>query len=95
MPAHFPNDFIYYQINISDSEDQDLYFYYKDAINFIKESIKVFIHCVAGVSRSPSMLIAYLIKEENMKFDKAFDFVKGKRKNINPNKNFLNQLQLL
>ena len=35
---------------------------------------------MAGVSRSVSLLLAYLIKHRNMGFHDAFDFVKRKRR---------------
>lgn len=37
-------------------------------------------HCIAGVSRSVSMVIAYFIKEHGMHYDEAYRLVKSKRK---------------
>ncbi len=46
-----------------------------------------------GISRAPTVAIAYLIKFEAMGFDHAFDHVKRKSDKIDPNIGFLIQLQ--
>lgn len=35
---------------------------------------------MAGVSRSVSLFLAYLIKHKNMKYNDAYDLVKAKRR---------------
>lgn len=62
--------------------------------NELKEGNKVLVHCIAGISRSASVIIAYLIKYHKMTFYKAFNHVKSKRKIIQPNVGFINQLKL-
>ena len=66
------------------------------AIRFIKEALNnkgnVFVHCYAGVSRSASFVIAYLMMKENLSFFQAMKFVKMKRPNIFPNPGFLSLL---
>ena len=47
----------------------------------------------AGVSRSASLVIAYLMKENNWKYEESFKFVKSKRSKIFPNLGFTNQLK--
>lgn len=53
----------------------------------------VLVHCNAGVSRSVSIVIAYLMKHYGMSFDEAFNFVKSKRSFIRPNVGFVEQLK--
>ncbi|XP_042219922.1 dual specificity protein phosphatase 19-like [Homarus americanus] len=53
----------------------------------------VLIHCNAGVSRSASIVIAYLMRHYGMSFDEAFKFVKSKRSFIRPNAGFIDQLK--
>ncbi|XP_071546122.1 dual specificity protein phosphatase 19 [Panulirus ornatus] len=53
----------------------------------------VLVHCNAGVSRSVSVVIAYLMRYYSMNFDEAFNFVKSKRSFIRPNTGFLEQLK--
>mmetsp|Transcript_24317 Transcript_24317/g.37878 ORF Transcript_24317/g.37878 Transcript_24317/m.37878 type:complete len:170 (-) Transcript_24317:42-551(-) len=52
----------------------------------------VFVHCNQGVSRSASVVIAYLIKKENMDLKSAFRHVKDRRRIIMPNTGFWEQL---
>jgi len=47
------------------------------------------IHCLAGVSRSPAILIAYCIHRFKWSFQRAYDFVKEKRPQICPNQAFV------
>ena len=45
-----------------------------------------------GRSRSTSILIAYMIKYFGFSAQKAFEFIKQRRKEINPNIGFIGQL---
>ena len=54
---------------------------------------KVFVHCSRGVSRSAAIVIAYIMKKENMNYKEAFEFVKDKRNMIRPNRGFVKQLK--
>lgn len=54
---------------------------------------RILIHCNAGVSRSSTICIAYLMAEHKMNFDTAFSLVKSKRECIRPNDGFLKQLK--
>lgn len=53
---------------------------------------KVLVHCVAGISRSSTLCIAYLMKHRNMTLIEAHGFVKKKRPIIRPNMGFWQQL---
>jgi protein-tyrosine phosphatase len=48
----------------------------------------VLVHCNGGISRSASVMIAYLMKTDCMSYDEAFAFVKSKKPNIQPIKEF-------
>ena len=52
----------------------------------------VLIHCVAGISRSVTITIAYLMKQYRMPLQKAYDYIKNRRPAISPNLNFMGQL---
>lgn len=54
---------------------------------------RVLVHCNAGVSRSATVCIAYLMAIEAMTFPQAYDLVKSKRPCIQPNAGFMRQLK--
>lgn len=53
----------------------------------------IFIHCNAGISRSPTIVIAYVMKHLKIDFDHALKLVKETRTTIKPNAGFLSQLK--
>jgi len=62
--------------------------------NFLQTSKKnILIHCRAGISRSSSMVIAYLMLKTGMSYFQVFEFVQSKRPIVNPNPGFVEQLQ--
>ncbi|KAF2903253.1 hypothetical protein ILUMI_02929 [Ignelater luminosus] len=70
-----------------------------ECIPFINDVVKndqnLLVHCNAGVSRSSSVVLAYLILVCNMSYDDAYNLVKSKRNCIRPNDGFEKQLKLL
>lgn len=67
------------------------------AFDFIEEARLnngcVLVHCNAGVSRSASIVLAYLMQYHNMDFETAYKHVKTQRECIHPNAGFLKQLK--
>jgi protein-tyrosine phosphatase len=59
---------------------------------YIDENKGVLVHCRAGVSRSASVVLAYLMKYYNIDFNQAFDYLRSKRPIISPNAGFITQL---
>lgn len=55
---------------------------------------RVFIHCNAGISRSPTIIVAYVMKYLRISFEDAFNLVKKARLTINPNIGFISQLKV-
>lgn len=95
LKPKFPGHFKYLELPINDSASQDLTFCFEQAINFIDQADKVLVHCFAGVSRSATMVIAYLMYKNKWKYLEAYNHVKKKRTIINPNKGFVSQLEEL
>ncbi len=52
----------------------------------------VLVHCAAGVSRSASTVIAYIMKKRGWGFNETFNYVKKRRPIICPNYGFQRQL---
>lgn len=65
-----------------------LYNNFDETSKFISDAInkggKVYVHCMYGVSRSATMVCAYLIYKHGMSCDEAIAFLKSKRPCINP-----------
>ncbi|XP_015913213.1 dual specificity protein phosphatase 7 [Parasteatoda tepidariorum] len=87
----------YMQIPIQDHWSQNLSTFFPQAIKFIDEARKrklgVLVHCLAGISRSVTITLAYLMHELNIPLNEAYDFVQRRKANISPNLNFLGQLK--
>jgi len=56
------------------------------------KNAKVLVHCVKGVSRSASVISAYLIARHGWTTDQAVNYVQSKRMNAQPNRGFISQL---
>jgi protein-tyrosine phosphatase len=95
MPEVFPNNFKYLSLNLRDTLGEDLTEAIILSMDFIKKGKSVFIHCKQGVSRSASIVLAYLIKEKQMNYDAALKVVLNKRQCVNPNLSFETQLRWL
>lgn len=83
-------------ISIYDIEEIDLTTVFNEAFSFIEENLKhgnILIHCQAGISRSPSVLIGYLMWNMKIGFKEAYEIVKKGRKIILPNRGFVKQLK--
>jgi len=90
------NKITYKQLLAADNGSQNIKQYFDEAFLFIDAAKKsggsVLIHCQAGVSRSPTIAIAYLIKYFSMKMLDAYQYIKIRRSIISPNLNFMGQL---
>lgn len=94
LQAFHPLEFIYKKIEIEDQNNEEIKKYFEESFNYIEEAKgKIFVHCMGGVSRGPTIVIAYLMKKEGLGFNDAINFVKGKRKWVKPNWGFTGQLK--
>ena len=56
---------------------------------------KILVHCSAGISRSPSLVVVYLMKSRGMPLKAALGQVVRARRQVSPNPGFLSQLKAL
>ena len=80
-------------INIDDFFSENIFKFFKECIEFIESSDKIYIHCTCGVSRSSTIVLAYLMWKTHYNFDDVYFFVKKRRPEIDPNNGFRNQLK--
>ncbi|XP_063709847.1 dual specificity protein phosphatase Mpk3 [Culicoides brevitarsis] len=92
----FEGEITYLQIKITDHCSQDLSIHFPEAIKFIEDAHAknsvVLVHCVAGVSRSVTITLAYLMYARSLCLNDAFSFVRAKKPDISPNFHFMQQL---
>lgn len=97
LPPKFPGEFTYKVIPVTDEPSTKLSNHFKEALDFVRSAIvegkNVLVHCFAGVSRSATIVIAYLLKYHKMEYNPAMALVKSKRPWINPNYGFQGQLR--
>ncbi|EDS29562.1 conserved hypothetical protein [Culex quinquefasciatus] len=87
----------YMRVPVKDNREADLDRYFNEVADRIEqESVRVggvtLVHCVAGVSRSASLCLAYLIKYHRMSLKDAYNHVKARRPQIRPNVAFVKHL---
>ncbi|KIY70327.1 phosphatases II [Cylindrobasidium torrendii FP15055 ss-10] len=86
-----------YRIDILDHSSADLKPHLEKACDYIDRLLKsgknVLVHCQQGISRSTSVVIAYLMRHRHMSYDVAFAFVQQHRACANPNSGFVKVLR--
>ncbi|XP_068162172.1 dual specificity protein phosphatase 13B-like [Antennarius striatus] len=89
----------YHGVEAFDMPSFSLKPFFYTAAGFIKSALsspsgRVFVHCAMGLSRSSTLVLAYLMIQENMTLPDAIRAVSANR-NICPNSGFLEQLREL
>ncbi|EKX46104.1 hypothetical protein GUITHDRAFT_86883 [Guillardia theta CCMP2712] len=93
----FPDQFNYFNIDtLEDQEDHDATVHFSAVKKFTDESLAkggaVCFHCAAGISRSTTMMIAYLMASNGMSLFDAFRLTYSRRRVAWPNRSFMQQL---
>ncbi len=87
------------KVGVNDSEYESMikiYISLSKIINeYLKDGKKVIVHCKAGISRSASTIIAYLMIYKKMNLEDAYYYVLKRREIIEPNDGFIKQLKQL
>ncbi|XP_054285894.1 dual specificity protein phosphatase 19 [Macrosteles quadrilineatus] len=85
-------------IEALDLPEFDMNIVFDECTRIINDEIKskgvIYVHCNAGVSRSASVIIAYLMKTERIHYLTAYERLKMIRPCIKPNEGFITQLLL-
>uniref|UniRef100_UPI00398E8C83 dual specificity protein phosphatase 8-like isoform X3 n=1 Tax=Pristiophorus japonicus TaxID=55135 RepID=UPI00398E8C83 len=84
------------RIPVNDNYCEKLLPWLDESVDFIDKAkvsnCRVLVHCLAGISRSATVAIAYIMKTMGLSSDDAYRFVKDRRPSISPNFNFMGQL---
>ncbi len=103
-PPQFPNEFKYLQFeHLLNKEYEIIQDHFLETIAFIEEATcvkpdsstrgKVLVYCELGISRSPSVVIAYLMFALRIKYRPAFYLLKRARPYICPSDKYIAQLE--
>lgn len=98
IDPEYPSDCHYKIVNIDDWHEENLAKHFEECFDFIDEGMKsggILVHCMAGISRGPAIVIGYLMQRKMMSLKDAYLLVKAKRPIIKPNDGFINQLREL
>jgi len=86
----------YYGFHVDDLPHCNISRYFHRTTEYIDRAVTggglVVVNCYMGLSRSASVVIAYLMTKHSMSFDRALDFVKKSRA-VRPNEGFVRQLK--
>jgi len=87
----------YHQVDIVDLDYRDLLTYFPQTCKLIAVSVAkkrpILVHCRAGMSRSATVVCAYIMKTQNKSAIDAINFVRQRRNCIRPNVGFVQQLR--
>ena len=87
----------YLQIRAVDNSQERMAPFFERTFDFVDKAIedggKVLVHYFVGMSRSATIVLAYLIRKRNISFDDALNLVKEKRHIVKPNAKFKSELQ--
>ncbi|KAF9269078.1 phosphatases II [Marasmius fiardii PR-910] len=86
-------------IRIADRPESDILIHLERTTEFIRAAVedknnRVLVHCFQGVSRSATVVCAYLVATSGMRATQSIGFVQSKRKIVCPNNGFRQQLEM-
>jgi len=94
----FPDSFQYKHLRILDCAAEAIHEHFAETSSFIGDAIagggKVLVHCIRGVSRSATIVAAYLMTTFKISHIEAVRKVRAKRPVARPNYGFMMQLEM-
>ena len=95
-PNAFPDELCYLRIDVDDETTENLLREFSSTTQFITDALagggRILAHCNLGMSRSSTIVVAYLMHSRRCTLLDAYQFLKERRPIIRPNRGFLNQL---
>ena len=97
--SEFNTKIEYFRVDVEDVSREPIEYFWPEATQFIHDhhskGLPVFVHCRAGVSRSASTVIAYLMCHLGFTLKDAFLLAHRKRPVVTPNLGFMDKLSQL
>lgn len=95
----FPDDFQYLCVPIRDINSEDIKAHLDTTTEFINQAVrgggKVLVHCVCGVSRSATIVAAWLMAKTHQSSAETIELLQARRGCVNPIPSFRQQLATL
>ena len=95
-PNYFPDDFGYLHVDVPDEVDAVISNRFEEVSDFIAGAVgekrSCLVHCSAGMSRSATLVLAYLVRHVGMSLLDALSHTKARRPLVSPNPGFMAQL---
>ncbi|CAD8140718.1 unnamed protein product [Paramecium pentaurelia] len=96
IPIQISQSMRYYQhIILDDNENANISRHFEICFDFIEKGRSVgnvLVHCMAGISRSATIVAAYLMKKHSISSKEALQQLQRKRWQVYPNEGFIKQL---
>ena len=94
----FDDSFNYLHLDMYDIPEQNVSQFFDISTNFIEDALKnghsVLVHCRAGISRSSTIIIHYLMTKLNISYQQALNMIRKCRPQAQPNIGFMQQLNV-
>ena len=91
---YYPKEIEHKFIKLNDFPRENIIQYFGECLLFIEDNRKILVHCVAGASRSATIVIAYIMWKNQLDYKESAKFVEQMRPCINPNYGFVRQLEI-
>lgn len=99
LPLTATHKLTYKHVYALDMDDFDLISCFTECFTFIDQAIdghcSVLVHCQAGMSRSASVVVGYLMYKQQLDLKTSLQHVTSRRPQVRPNYGFMEQLELL
>lgn len=94
---HYPQGLKHICVPVEDTRSEGILGHFDSIVDWIQRALanggQVMVHCVWGMSRSASFVIAFLMAHRKMSLDDALKHVVARRRIVKPNSGFMCQLK--
>jgi dual specificity phosphatase 12 len=91
-PAMISAHVTHMHVRLPDLHDSPIVDYFQICNGFIEEALSsggaVYVHCIMGMSRSPTIVAAYLMSKKGLSDKEAIAFIIARRPIVDPNDGF-------